>query len=205
MSLKLALFSCFLCFSLLSSAQNTLLKINGFTEKTQYTYAYLFLSDRKETLKTLIQRDKFDFLVKKDSNYEMGILYFATDSITSYEDVLKRRRELGIIESKLIALDDTVNVAIKDDNINDAILTGGRYTNDLNAMNIAMKKREYSNFLNTHADSLVTLLLLKALLNLEKQTTFRALIDYNKIYNNFSEGVRTSKLGLEVKALLPKE
>lgn len=187
---------------LITNAQSNVSKINGFIEEPCYKYAFLLLSERQMLLKKSIADSKFNFSINNVNDFETGILYFGIDSNRTYQEVKERRNE-GVQESKSIVLDDSVNIYIKDD-IQSAKIIGGKNTSALNAMNETAKTKKYLDFFEIYSESPVALILLKALLLIEKKTVYKMFLDYEKIYFKIPLKLQNSKRGLEVKSLLQK-
>ncbi|TKC13121.1 hypothetical protein FA048_05780 [Pedobacter polaris] len=184
-----------------SFAQSNLSKISGSLETSPYSYAYLFLSERNLTIKKPIINGKFNFLVNKEKEFEMAILYFGLDSNRTYSDIVENRNK-GIFESKIIALDDSISIYVKD-NVKDSQVLGGIHTKALYAMDDATKTGNYKNFFEEYSKSPLALMLLSVIIRVDKRT-YRSSVDYKKIYNNLPINLQNSKKGQEVKALIEK-
>ncbi|WP_316785599.1 hypothetical protein [Pedobacter frigiditerrae] len=202
LTLKNIIFFIFLLSTNRINAQSNISRIIGFVKEPDYKYAFLLLPERKMTIKTSIIEGKFDFEIDKSQDFEMGTIYFGIDSNRTYKDVNEKRNE-GINETKSIVLDDSVKIYVED-NVNEAELIGGNDTKALNAMNEAIKTRKYTGFFEAFPESPITVFLLKIMLSVEKKTSYRMFVDYEKIYSNLPLRLKESKRGLEVKALLEK-
>lgn len=200
--MKLLVFIYLVLLASVVNAQSNVSKINGFIGDSSYKYAFLLLSDRKVLQKTPITKGKFDFEVNKLENFEMGTIYFGIDSNRTYADVIGKRNE-GIQESKSIVLEDSVKIIIKD-NVKEAELIGGKDTKAINAMNETIKTRKYTDFFILYPQSPITLFFLELMLRVEKKTSYKMFVDYEKIYSNLPLELQNSKRGLEVKLLLQK-
>lgn len=191
---------CLVLCSNITHGQTKRSKIDGFLEPSFYTYAYLYLANRGTTVKMPILNKKFSFIIKQENEFETAILYFGIDSNRTYADILDKR-SLGFQESKIIALEDTIVVYVKE-NVKESLVVGGSHTNALNAMDEANKTGNYKTFFEQYDKSPVSLLLLSALVRVEKRSNYSTFLDYEKIFHSFPEDLQNSKKGLEIKELL---
>jgi hypothetical protein len=168
------------------------LKIQGNILYPSQRYAYLLLPDEDSLIGAAINDGKFLFSVKKRRDFTTAYLFLNATAL----EALNSNRKDSILKStnkRLIAL-ESVKISIRND-INDAIITGGIYNNQINEMMNAIKEGKYAFFLSTYPDSPVSILFLSSILVLKQNRIMGVEVNLIALADLLSEGLKHSEKG----------
>jgi len=199
---KVLLSACFLflvgdCF-----AQNNVIAFNVEVQlETQVDdkYAYLYLNESKRLLITNIQNKRFyfsgiDTLGKKGLNF--GHLFLSKDSLDRYIPLKEIALKNINRKYRSIVLEDApLKISIKGD-IRYAKIEGGELNKEYDEMNLAISELKYKEFIESHSNSLMSLLLIRSTLPLRRFPIIDQL-DFQGLYEKLSDKIRQSEYGLE--------
>jgi hypothetical protein len=185
----------FICMSLASKSQN-LCTINGrINDPSIFRYACLYISKTKKLTITPIVNNEFHFKLSRQQEEVLGILFLGLDSLHTIDDV-KENGVAGYYQSRMIALEN-MEICI-DDDMNKAMIYGGKWSNDLDQMNSSTRSLDFKPFFEQHPDSPIAMILLKSLTVISKKPVFAGYVDCKSYFNNLSDRLKNSDEGKEV-------
>lgn len=169
-----------------------------------YKYAYLYNSDTKVFLTAPIIEHQFNFELDKPEKPKILILSFNSKKIRNYKEVLESPDYKDPNGRRMIALEDTVKVTLKD-NAKDALVEGKILNKAIDDMNLAAKLGEYKTFFEQHSDSPIALVFLKILAKYSVLGLPLYTIQERKLaFDKLSDRLKNSDEGKELFELIKK-
>lgn len=169
-----------------------------------YKYAYLYDSDTKIFITEPIVDHQFSFKVDKIEKPKILLLSFNTELFKSYKQVLESPDYKYPNGSRMVALEDTVKVTLKE-YTKDAIVEGKILNKDIDDMNIAINSRKYDAFFEQHPDSFIAIMFLKILSKYTLNGLPVYTIQERKLsYDKLSDRLKQSDEGKELLAMIMK-
>lgn len=169
-----------------------------------YKYAYLYNSDTKVFVTAPIIKDEFVFKLDKPEKPKILILSFNTELIKTYDEVLQSPNYKDPNGRRMIALEDTVKVTLKD-NAKDALVEGKILNKAIDDMNLAAKLGEYETFFEQHSDSPIALVFLKILAKYSVLGSPLFSVQERKLaYDKLSDRLKNSDEGKELLEIIKK-
>jgi hypothetical protein len=180
----------------LALKSQTLCKINGrINDPSIFRYACLYISKTKKLTVTPIINNEFHFNLSTQQEEVLGILFLGLDSLHTINDV-KANGVAGYYQSRMIALEN-MDICI-DDDMNNAMIYGGKWSTDLDQMNSSTRNLDFKPFFEQHPDSPIAMILLKSLTVISKKPIFAAYVDCKSYFNDLSDRLKNSAEGKEV-------
>lgn len=183
-----------------ANGQVTTYEVAGLIKGTSYyKYAYLYQSETKNLLKTKVQNQQFlfvgEFTLEK-KGFNAAFIFLSNDSLDKFIDqqevVLKQLDR----QYRILVMDGTpIKITIEDE-VKNAKVEGGNLNKDYDEMNLAVRERRYIDFIESHSDSPISLLLIRGILPMKK-FPFIGQLDFQELYDKLSDKVRQSEYGLE--------
>lgn len=183
-----------------ANGQVTTYEVAGLIKGTSYyKYAYLYQSETKNLLKTKVQNQQFLFVGEftlERKGFNAAFIFLSNDSLDKFIDqqevVLKQLDR----QYRIMVMDGTpIKITIEDE-VKNAKVEGGNLNKDYDEMNLAVRERRYIDFIESHSDSPISLLLIRGILPMKK-FPFIGQLDFQELYDKLSDKVRQSEYGLE--------
>lgn len=187
---------CVMAFQNIMAQTNNYVIIGKVDDQFENRYAFLYSYDRKITLNMPIVNSAFKFTVEKASKFETAILYFGLDSTLKYSDISSNRMP-GVVTQLTIVLEDSVNISVTKD-LKNSIIIGGILNEDWKEMNATIKSGNYLSFFNSHSNSPLALIFLKALTRLKNNLTVGQNLNCELYFSKLSEELKKSPEGILV-------
>ncbi|MFI5451871.1 hypothetical protein ACHMWN_06895 [Pedobacter sp. UC225_61] len=189
-----------------------LLTVKGFSQKSliygttasdwAYKYVYFYDPQTKVLLSSPIIDHKFNIEIDKPNGFKILMLNFNTYLLSTYKELLESPEYGYVNGSRIIALEDTVQISLIDKTQN-AIVKGKSLNKDIDDMYVTIKTRKYTNFFEQHSNSPVSLIFLKTLVqNVIDGSSFFNYIECKLWFNKLSEKVKSSNEGKEISKML---
>jgi|GEM_PF-1443668 len=171
-------------------------KISGsFKEKTDYEFAHISNPETKKNLITRINDGKFIFTIAKPLEIEVCFLYFDKDSVSDYEELIKKWE--GLQRPKMIAIEDA-KIFVNSD-AKTSVVEGGEFNTQISKFNQATRTRDFKIFLDVYPDSPLAITLLRTYVILLKMPEYYDENEPSVLYNKLSERLKNSPQGMKIK------
>ncbi|WAC41435.1 DUF4369 domain-containing protein [Pedobacter sp. SL55] len=197
---KICIIVLFLLSVICAKADELTFRIKGaLIGNTNYQYAYLYQSDTKKLLRVKLENRRFEFtgeiiLYKKDFN--VGFIFLSNDSAAKFinqREIIEKQIDR---QYRMIILGrHTINVTT-DADIKNAKVEGCELNKDYDEMNLAGHELKYEQFIDSHRDSPISLLLIRGILPLKHLPIFDQL-NFQGLYDKLSNKIKQSEYGLE--------
>lgn len=169
-----------------------------------YKYAYLYDEDTKTFLTAEITNHQFNFNLDKQDKIKILMLSFNTQLYKTYKEILESPDYKYPNRARMIALEDTVEVSLKEYTKN-ALVKGSRLNKDIDDMYLAIKEKKYSSFFEQHPDSPISIVFLKSLADFAiRDSPVFTMQEFKSSYNKLSENLKNSDEGKELLAIINK-
>lgn len=169
-----------------------------------YKYAYLYDEDTKTFLTAQITNNQFNFNLDKQDKLRILMLSLNTQLFKTYKEVLESPDYKYPNRTRMIALEDTVEVSVKEYAKN-ALVKGNRLNKDIDDMNLAIKERRYSTFFEQHPDSPISIVFLKSLAEFAiRDSPVFTMQEFKSSYNKLSENLKNSDEGKKLLGIINK-
>lgn len=131
---------------------------------TQSTYKYVYLYDAETKLFITTPVIDYQFNFKLDESLKQKILILSLNSklFKTYKELLESTDNEYLNGARMIAIEDTVKITVKEDPKN-AIVEAKVLNKNIDDMRLSIKSKQYSLFFENHPDSPISLVFLKTL------------------------------------------
>jgi hypothetical protein len=189
----------FLLFSIEGlHAQALDVEINGtLIDAPQYKCVYLANLKQKTFLVTPIVKGGFGFKTQITVDGSLAHLFFDTDSTRTIDYLLQSRNG---DHTRLVAIEDATLAFTANAKAMEVIK--GPLNNDVNDMYEAMATSAFEKYFETHSESAVSLVFLRALIAVGSKNKGVTPINCKVLYDKLSERLKNSSKGKELLSLL---
>jgi hypothetical protein len=164
-----------------------------------YQYAYLYLSESEKLLKVKIENRQFLFVGEftlERKGFNTAFLFLSNDSSDRYitlQDVILKKIDR---QYRSVIMDGTPIIITIEGDVKNAKVEGGKLNRDCDEMKQASRELKYKEFIETHNDSPISLLLIRSILPLKRAPIINRL-DFQELYDKLSDELKQSEYGLE--------
>lgn len=189
-----------LLFSITANSQDLTYRIKGVQKgENNFQYAYLYQSDSKKLLKAKLENGQFEFsgeIAFGKPGFNAGFLFLSNDSSDRFINLGEVVLQKIDRQYRMIILDETPIFVTIENDIKNAKVEGSELNRDYDEMNLAARELGYEEFIDTHRDSPISLLLIRGVLPLKHLPIFDQL-NFQELYDKLSNKIKQSEYGLE--------
>lgn len=197
---KISIVALFLLFVAHVKAEGLTFQIKGTLKgETSYQYAYLYQSDSKKLLRAKLENRQFEFIgevVLEKTGFNVGFLFLSNDSLAKFIDQKEVIVKQIDRQYRMIILEGVPINVTTDADVKNAKVEGGELNRDYDELNLAGRELKYKEFIESHRNSPISLLLIRGILPLKRLPIFDQL-DFQGLYDILSDKIKQSEYGLE--------